>query len=323
MFNADSIETLKLKPVTKTHPKKFVKSDSFSKLSIGTTGENITRDGELLVASFIISSQDGIDAVESGMNQLSPAYSCEVLNQSGITPDGERYDAIQINRRYNHLALVPKARGGDMLSFKMDSCDEDYGIEIETKPMECIMPTIRVDGVDHAIENPVIVSHIASLTVKAEKADALEAEITGYKTAQVELTAKLDAKDSEIEVLKASKLPESEIAKRVDARVELLSSAKSVLGEELKSDATDAEIMEAVVLAVSPDAKEKIDACDEATKSIYLKARFDSAMELVAKEPIANQRKEMRKDSKNVPEKIDPRQARQDALESRYAEGDK
>ena len=320
LFSQDSIDTLKLKPVTNNHPKSFVKSDSFKNLSIGVVGESIVQDRDKLVATFIISSQDGIDAVDSGKNQLSPAYTCEVLQQSGITPDGQHYDAVQINRRYNHLALVPKARGGDELSFKMDSSDTEYGIETiaTNNNKESYMATsIRIDGVDHAIENPVVASHIATLTVKADKLDAMESQLTELNTAKVELSAKLDAKDAEIVDLKAKSSDEA-IAKRVDAKVALISTAKEILGDELKADASDEAIMESVILKVSPEAK--LDGFDGDMKSVYLKARFDAAVEMFSKDAVADQRKQTRKSDSNDT-KIDYRQARIDALATRHEEG--
>lgn len=314
LFNQDSINTLKLKPVTNNHPKKFVKRDSYSKLAIGTTGENIGQDGEYLVATFIVSDSKAIDAINSGKNQLSPAYECDVVLEHGITPEGERYDAIQKNRRYNHLALVDRARGGNDLTFRLDSDDSIIPDTINERG-DSPMPKINLDGIDHELDNPAIATHIAKLTAKV---DSLEGEITANKTALVQAKADSDGLTAELTKLRADSTSEK-IDGLVKARVALIEAAKPILGKDFKADASDLDIMQAVVLKQCPEAK--FDGYTGEMAEVYTKARFDGVIAQIAEAPVASQRQNIRTKSAdgqdaNIP--LDPRQARIDSLGSRY-----
>ena len=42
-------------------------------------------------------------------------YTMDLDTTAGVTPSGEQYDAVQRKLRMNHLALVPRARGGSNL----------------------------------------------------------------------------------------------------------------------------------------------------------------------------------------------------------------
>jgi uncharacterized protein len=290
LFNSDSLDTLKLKPVTRDHPSNFVDSKSFNRDAVGFTSEQIDSDKNMIYVDFLVTSQDGIDFIESGVNQLSPAYQCDVIKQSGITESGEHYDAIQRNRVYNHLALVDKARGGSSLSFKMDGEDVDCGIETNdsiTEGDEPMAKSVRIDGVDHSVEDSVA-EHIASLNQKAEKVDSLENE-------KITLEAKIDAKDAEIEALKQSVITDAEIQARVDSRVALISTAKEFVGEELKTDGDDLSVMEQVVLKAFPQSKEKMDSYEGESKTVYCKALFDAAIDSKAKDQDAKNREKLNK----------------------------
>jgi hypothetical protein len=316
LFSEDSIDSLKLKPVTKSHPSKFVDSKSFNQEAVGFTSEKIDAEHEskLLMVDFLVTSEDGISYINSGVNQLSPAYTCEVEMVSGLSPDGERYDAVQRNRKYNHLALVDKARGGDLLSFKMDSEDDtEIGIQTDviiTEGDGKMAKSIKIDGVDHAIEDSVA-THIAELNKEIEKIDSLENE-------KVSLQAKIDAKDAEIETLKQSQISEEEINKRVDSKVSVIEAAKKVLGDCVKTDSSEDEIMTEVVLNKFPQYKEKIDSYEGESKSVYLKALFDASMDFEAKSVSAENRKSMKSDSKEP--KVDSREKFIEMIENKYKE---
>lgn len=52
---------------------------------------------------------------ETGKRQLSMGYNAEIHFESGTTPDGQFYDAVQRKISNNHLSLVDAARGGSQL----------------------------------------------------------------------------------------------------------------------------------------------------------------------------------------------------------------
>lgn len=311
LFSQDSIETLQLKPVTNNHPFNFVNTDSYQDLSVGSVGETIVQEGDKLVAKFMITSQDAIDAVNEGRLQLSPAYSCGLDFTSGVTDDGEHYDAIQIDRKYNHLAIVDKARGGDELNFKMDG-DLDIGVETNKNynliERDSMKKTIRIDSVDHEVGDEVA-SHISALSVRADNAeDSLVAKEAEVSTLQ----AKLDSAEEEVEQLTLKLDSTDKIDERVDAKINLITTAMSVLGEDgFKKSDSDEDIKKAVVLKVYPKAEPKLDSCDDA----YLNARFDSAVESFEDQGIAQQRADMDEPSDPKPKAS---KERVDSLQNRW-----
>lgn len=322
LFEDKSKNSLKMKPVTKTHPNEFVSTKAFRKLSVGSVGETLTESDNFLYAKFIVSAEDAIIAIQNGsLRQLSPAYTCEVVEKSGITENGEEYDCVQVNRRYNHLALVSKARGGDDLEIRLDGCDS---LEVEEFPdnnnKELCMPTLRIDGIDYTIENPVVATHISTLTVKAEKADALQSELNIEKGNVTTLQAKYDALEAKIATMKPS---EEVIQKRVDARIELLTKAEKVLGVGvIKADQSDLDVMKAVITKITPTAK--FDGYEGDHLGIYVKARFDACLETKADAGITQQRKATSKINNDSKEETrTPEQKRKDSLESKWETGSK
>ena len=285
LFHEDSLNSLQMKPVTNNHPETFVTSQDAHYKTVGQVGQKFLRDGDLLITDFTVMDALAIEAIEQGREQLSPAYTCDVEMTSGVTPSGERYDAIQRNRRYNHLALVDRGRGGPRVTLRADSAMEINDSEKEptiSKPnKEGNMPKVHIDGVDYTIEDQAVASHIGNLTSDLAKADsALEQEKADHSATK----AQLDARSEELDAIKADAETEEEFQKRVDARVSLLAKATKVCGEDVKTDASDLELKKAVILKVSP----KADMEDK--NEAYINARFDMALESFEDKGIISQR---------------------------------
>lgn len=115
VFKPASIKTLAHRPITDDHPHIPVTADNWGRLSKGHTGEEIMRDGRFVRVPMLLMDGPTIKKWEQGKRELSMGYSCDLKWQDGITEDGEEYDAVQMNIKYNHLALVKKARGGEHL----------------------------------------------------------------------------------------------------------------------------------------------------------------------------------------------------------------
>jgi len=94
-------------------------------LEVGTVYDNRYVEGTGHVATFLIKTEEGIDAYEDGIRELSPAYEVETRRESGIW-QGQRYDLVQTKRRAgNHVAMTRAARGGDRTAFHADSWLQD------------------------------------------------------------------------------------------------------------------------------------------------------------------------------------------------------
>jgi len=124
-----SLDTLTLKPVTNNHPDPrvypdMVTTENVKELSAGTTGEryDIDEDGRPFI-SITVQHEALIDDVEAGKREMSPGYRCGLILKPGVHPDFGKYDAIQVNRRYNHLAVVDRGRGGSTVHIHIDGAD--------------------------------------------------------------------------------------------------------------------------------------------------------------------------------------------------------
>lgn len=281
--NQDSLKTLELKPVTNDHPREMVNTDNAKALKVGSTGETFSFDGQSLIATFTVTDSDAIKAIEAGKVQLSPAYTTDVKLASG-THNGESYDGVQTNRRYNHLALVDAARGGDSLKIKLDRYD---GIQIDninskkgdSMPTDDNTTLYHLDGANHSI--PVQVErHLAKLDGRVS---TLTADVAAKKTELDTLQAKYDA--SQAEVKKLSEVDHSDaIDKAVAAKFALHSDAKELLGEDYKADMADSAISAAIIAKAYPEIKldgrgsEAIEALVESATLSIKKDAADSAI---------------------------------------------
>lgn len=131
LSNQDSINTLKMKPITNQHPSEILlDSRTVKKRKVGFTGENIRMVGDHLVSSLTITDNDAVTSIEHGSNELSPGYQVKLLLKPGRLDSGEEYDAVQQFRKYNHLATCDLARGGRDLRLNFDSAVHCDGFEI-------------------------------------------------------------------------------------------------------------------------------------------------------------------------------------------------
>ena len=106
-------------PMTKGHPSEWVDRSNFKEYVIGYTGDTATIeylsdiDEVAVCGSMALAADEAITDYEKGITDLSPGYSATFIWRKGKTSYGKSYDAVmtEINET-NHLALVPKGRGG-------------------------------------------------------------------------------------------------------------------------------------------------------------------------------------------------------------------
>jgi hypothetical protein len=307
LFNPNSMKTLHLKPITDTHPpERSLNKATVKRRKVGFTGENVKRDKHFLVTSLAITDDDAINNIDNGRQELSPGYKCDLLLQPGTfdfpghPQHGQKYDGIQLNRRYNHLATCDKARGGSELRLNLDSemvehCDgfevndllnKDSNKQSTKKRKVDKMPNFNIEGIDYEAAQQVI-----NFTNKETKrADTAEARIDGLDTEVKDLKTKLDKAEGERDGLKTKcddlgKIDHSdEINKGVTERISLLNVANAILDEEgkktldsLKND----EIKHAVIKTKSPDVNLDGKSAD------YINARYDTVVETLNFDPDA------------------------------------
>ena len=286
LSNNDSKASIKLKPVTNTHPREIVVTKSTAKFrNVGAVGDTTFKD-DALYADFSITHDDAIKAVGRGRKQLSPGYKVDLLEESG-TFEGKSYSFIQRNRRYNHLALVDSARGGSELRLNIDHCDSEDGIQhFNNNDEESRNMDYRIDGIGY--DTPAeVVNHIAKLGARIDKSDN-ELEAEKEKSSKAEARAdSLEDKIKELEKVDNKEV----ISKAVKARIALEKTASKVLKEDSFSNISDVELMKMVIISKYPNSKPKLDEKDK----VYVQARFDSIEETLGEDAFGDQQKIVKK----------------------------
>ena len=311
LFKPDSMKTLHMKPITDTHPpERSLDSITVKRRKVGFTGENVRKEDDFLITTLSITDSDAIENIDNGRKELSPGYKCDLLLVSGTfdypghSQHGEKYDGIQLNRRYNHLATCDKARGGSELKLNLDSkivehCDgfevnsfNKDGVQFNKKRKVDKMPQMNIDGIDYEAAQQVI-NHSRKETKRANDA---EVRADGSEKQSKDLKIKLDKAEGErdglkIKVVDLGKVDHSDVInKGVVERISLLKVASVVLDDEgkkaldtMKND----EIKLAVIKAKSPDVN--LDGKSED----YISARFDTITESLNFDPDAIGRQRM------------------------------
>lgn len=178
VWNADSISSMELIPITNGHPhEKLVSSQNAKRLAIGYTGETIKKEGDYLLTNMVITDQEGVDAVtKHGRKELSLGYMVDLEEKEGVY-NGEPYDARQRNIRYNHLAIVDKARAGNEARIALDSKDA-IELEILTEVVPMAKRKIKIDNEEVMVDESTA-DYIARLEDDLKNLEEEKARVEG------------------------------------------------------------------------------------------------------------------------------------------------
>ncbi len=293
VFDSQSIDSLRLKPVVNNHPAEIVTPENVKQYQVGSLGDNpgSTTDRDMygerigwkertdnyhLAIDVIVHEAGAIQDVLNGKRALSCGYQCDLEEApKGAVWCGMPYDYIQRRIRYNHVAIVDNARAGDAARIRLDS--SDAVLVKNSKEVIMDLKKITMDGVEYQAEGPVI----ASLSKANERADAAEKALKDAGEAMSKVEAERDsfkerndALTKELEVAKAAAVDQARVDAAVSKKMALIKAAEKA-GIEIKADMKDADVQKAVILKVFPVAQ--LDGKDE----IYLSARFDAAVEVL------------------------------------------
>lgn len=271
VFSKDSLASYAHRPVTNDHPRSAVTADNWKDVAVGQIGDEVARDGEFVRIPLIVMDASAIAAIESGKQELSAGYTCDLAFEPGTTPEGEHYDAIQKDIRINHVAIVQHGRAGSEARIG----DGAWGIQpaISTDQRlegEKIMTlkTVTVDGIPVEVTDQ---GATVITTLQTRLADAATATAKLNATHDAAIAAKdaeLAAKDATIDSLKGQVLDTAALDAAVVARSDLLDKAKTIAPDVKTDGLSDAAIRKAVVVAKLGDSV--------ATKpEAYIDARFD------------------------------------------------
>ena len=254
VFADASLSSLAGIPITDGHSG-LINSDNATGI-IGTVTSPGAKQETNVVADIVIHRSKQI----GNRRELSLGYRCDIDEAPGEY-NGEKYDAIQRNIRYNHLAVVNKGRAGNA-RLRLDAADAVNGpFDTEDKMSETKLVTIRLDEIDYQAS-----PEVANALKKAQEAqadlkkrfDALEAERDGLKS-------KVDEHKDELTKVKNTAREE------IRARLELESVASQY---EIKFDEadTDTAIRAKVVGKLRPTIKL------DAKSDEYIASAYDIAL---------------------------------------------
>lgn len=154
-------ESLLAAPLTIGHPAGGLNIGNTRDQQVGTV-LSARMDGARLRVQVRVTDASAVTAIQTGTRELSPGYSVDLDTTPGSW-SGQKYDAIQVKRRYNHLALVDRARGGRQA--RLDSLRAD-GALVQT---DATMVAVTIDGVEYMVDPAVA----AALGKQAPTVDAL------------------------------------------------------------------------------------------------------------------------------------------------------
>lgn len=296
VFKADSLHSLSGAPFTLRHPPEMLTPKNVTKYQKGHVLENIRQDGDKVACSVIISDAEAIEAVEKGLREVSCGYHADIFDEAGIY-QGQPYDVVQRNIRYNHLAATERGRAGPEIRIRLDAADAVMEQEQSTisKEEKDNMEKITIGGKEFEVSKEAKVAIETEQTKAKEtsaKLDSAQAEVISLKKTNDELTknnseltkttetvqAKLDAANDELKKRTDSATDESKVRELVKSRIALEKVAAIALPKEKteKLDSmSDSEIKKAVILADSPNAQL------EGKSDVYLETRFDAIAEKV------------------------------------------
>lgn len=292
VFNADSLASFKGKPVTIGHPG-AVTAKNARKHQVGTMMSDGQQDGDNVKVPLIIHADEAISkAQKGGARQLSLGYKLDLDESPGfynqktgevvmrddadnrfedglLTKDWQDFHAVQRNIRVNHLAIVTKARAGDMATLNLDG-DEEITMDDDNNPTKGkTMQKLRLDsGLEYEAAPEVVVAYQALKQDAEDKAKELATVKTQITTLTAERdTLKADAADFDSKLEQARADAKEEIKAR--AGLEAIAAKHDVKCDGLD----DLEVRKAVLGKLKPGLN--LDGKD----GTYIGVAFDMAVE--------------------------------------------
>lgn len=290
VFDDESMNSLRGKPLTNDHPTEAVTPDNVKELAVGSIGDGVSRDEYHIIAPITVTHADAIADVDAGKRALSCGYRSKVETAGVVSYDikdwqgevigkkdypipgvwnGVPYDAVQTNIRYNHVALVPRGRAGDAAVLRMDGAGVRVPMSVphhhkDTHKGERTMEKLKLDnGLSYDAAPEVAVAYTA---LKKDLDEALEMLNTATDEAKKE-------KD-------AATKKQSEIQAELDMAKEKVKDLEAKLAKATEDAADPAKLDVAIkartaMLALA--AKVKVDGADKMDASALKKAIVTAA----------------------------------------------
>lgn len=257
VFRSDALATLANIPVTNRHHG-VITAENWRQFAAGHVAGAARREGDTIVATLWIQDAQTLADIKAGRREVSLGTLWDIDPTPGRTPEGEPYDCIQRNPRYNHVAIEPKARLGSDMRLRLDGAGNQtpYPIPQDRPPMK-----LRLDGKDYDLSTPDgLAAYQAALSAKEARFDALQAEHAQAQSALSAAQARFDAETTP-----------AALDARVQKRAALVSTAKHFLPELRCDGLSESEIQRKVVAKAYPSLR--LDGKDD----VYVRTLFEGA----------------------------------------------
>lgn len=274
VFAPASLETLPAAPVTRGHPAEQVSPANWRSLAVGHVSEipperKRIDANDWIETSVVLSDAAAQAAVERGdLLEVSAGYTCELDPTPGVAPDGTRYDAVQRNIRWNHLAVLgpgERARAGEQARLRLDQ-ERDH------------MVKIVIDGVEYEKGSDAHIAAVQAADKRKHDAELAQRDISlvSEKARADKAEGERDVARAELEKAKAACAPEKLDALVTEA-LKLRADAARLLPGDYKFDGKSSH-------KIRCDAVKDAGLTIEGRSETYISASFDT---LLAKAPAA------------------------------------
>lgn len=231
VFSDATIKSFEGKPVTINHPDDFVTPENWKELSHGNL-QNVHRGegnrSDLLISDIIITTEDAIKLVKSGLRQVSCGYDAQYEQiEPGL---GKQKDIVG-----NHLALVVKGRAGNRCAIMDTACtccgNCSCKTHINDKEEEIKMDKKSKNGVKDVLKRIFPKLNLDSVKDEdLEMGEGTEGTAEGGGDLAAAQQAAAEAKAAAVQAVEAAKKA-AEVASGIGTQAE---SAEADAGEELQ-----------------------------------------------------------------------------------------
>ena len=265
LFSEETLASYEGKSVTVQHPDPNkdptlpdVTPENWQEVTVGTM-QNVRRgegqDADKLVCDLMISAQSGIDAVRSGMREVSCGYDSE----SEPTADGR---AVRTKIIDNHVAIVDAGRAGSGVAIR-DSKTEGKKMKLRLRDL---LPKWLADGMPEEIE-------VSESVEDADPMKAMDSRMKKLEDAIGEMLEKMEVKKA---VEEENAMSDEDKQKAADAAA--AEEAAKLEAEKNADKCTDADVLanaEIIAAGLEPTADIKVVALKAAMKTTDGKAAID------------------------------------------------
>lgn len=163
----------------------MVTPENVDALMVGDTDSEVTiHDGGYTRVRLAVRRKDALDAIDEGTSELSAGYHARIDGRPGAdpayaypgNPEG-RWDQEQVERAYNHLAIVDRARWGSDIHLRADSGVAANVIDAPVRADHTSNQRARAPRAGGTV-NPVLLQMLIDLNIRTDGITTDEAAIS-------------------------------------------------------------------------------------------------------------------------------------------------